>query len=89
MSTSDNTPEVLEEFVKKSDELAEPQPIEKDCFTEMPTPMAMVDLVDGAGDRIALPYHALEEARAGSQASKRLTNTFKSHRLSFPVETLL
>lgn len=68
MSTSDKrappSGSVLDRHIKnKSAEPLEDEPIVKDCYTEMPTPMAMVDFVDGQGDRIALPYHALESAR--------------------------
>lgn len=70
MSTSDKKPpsagSVLDKHLKtKPTEVtqSEDEPIVKDCYTEMPTPMAMVDFVDGKWDRFALPYHALESAR--------------------------
>ncbi|MEM9108482.1 MAG: hypothetical protein AAGC72_00470 [Planctomycetota bacterium] len=54
---------VLDKYVQQPAEADESQPIITECYTEMPTHVAMLDLVDEAGNHTALPYHALEEAK--------------------------
>lgn len=65
MSTSDNQPpkgSILEKYISQQPKppKAEPEPTITESYTEMPTHVAMLDLVDEAGNHTALPYHALE-----------------------------
>ena len=54
---------VLDKYVQQPTEADESQPIITECYTEMPTHVAMLDFIDTAGNHTALPYHALEEAQ--------------------------
>ena len=67
MSTNDKDismqSSVLEKYVKQPLQLTDSEPIITDCYTELPTHVAMLNLVDKAGDQVALPYHCLGQVR--------------------------